>query len=617
MPHGLKETTISSSLFPDVDDERVEHAPGTAVAGGKKKGKKGGKIGRVYRDLREDGEDAAAPKTTPPSTQPSTRRSSLTAINPNDHAEKGDKEKDTSTEGHGDLDGLDKSKIVLVKFEDGDPENPLNWSKGRKWLITFLLCAMTVNIGLATTAFSSGIGKMVDELHVINVVGQTGMFAFNGACAVAPLILAPLTEQTGRREVFLGAYACFTLIFILLALSPNIVGEIWGRALSGIFGSCGTILVGGTLADIWNTRERGIPMSCFTFSAIFGTITAPLYCGYIDERIGWRWLEWIHMIANGVLLIAEVILLKETRGAKILLRRAKKLRKETGKNNIRAPMELEHENVKDLLRESCTRAFKLLIGEPVVLAFGLWIAYAWGITFLFLSAIPLAFTTVRGWSEGNTGLAYIPLIIGCFIGFGTSRWADNYYDKKRDENGGVPIPEYRLWGAMYFAWMMPAGLFIFSFTGSYEHVHWMGPMVALVLILVGIYHIFNADADLFSAIYRTYNYTSDSYPEVASSAIAGQGLLRNMFGAATPLFANYMLNGMGGMQYALLFLSLVASLALPLPYVLFKYGERLREKSEYASAGSDLEQHRQTDDNERINERPSYTREGQYTGSFV
>lgn len=26
-------------------------------------------------------------------------------------------------------------KIVLVQFEDGDPENPLNWSKSKKWVI--------------------------------------------------------------------------------------------------------------------------------------------------------------------------------------------------------------------------------------------------------------------------------------------------------------------------------------------------------------------------------------------------------------------------------------------------------------------------------------------------
>ncbi|GAA5969590.1 hypothetical protein JCM11641_008170 [Rhodosporidiobolus odoratus] len=599
MPHGLKETSINASLFPDADDERLEHVPGGPTKKGKiwKKGGKGAKGGKVLRDLREDGE--AEGGSPPTSTNPSTHRSSLTAVGGQDHA-------DLEKGGKHDLDGLDKNKIVLVKFEEGDPENPLNWPKPRKWLITFLLCAMTCNIGLSTTAFSSGIGRMVDEFGTINVVGQVGMFTFNAACAIAPLFLAPLCEQIGRREVYLSAYLCFTLVFLLLALGPNIGSEIVGRLLSGLFGSCGTILVGGTLADIWNTRERGIPMSCFTFVAIFGTIAAPLYCGYIDETIGWRWIEWIHMIANGCLLIAEVFLLRETRGAKVLLDRAKKLRKETGKTNIRAPMELENENVKDLLKESCTRSFKLLAREPVVLAFGLWIAYAWGITFLFLSAIPLCFQENHGWSEGNTGLAYIPLILGCFIGFGTSRWADNFYDRKRDENGGIPIPEYRLWGAMYFAWALPAGLFIFAFT-QYAFIHWIAPMIALVLILVGIYHIFNA----------TYNYTADAYPEYASSAIAGQGLLRNMFGASTPLFANYMLHGMHGPQYALLFLALLASLALPLPYVLFFKGEKLREKSKFASAGDELEQQKQSPDNEKNNERAKVSAEAQATGSFI
>jgi len=95
--------------------------------------------------------------------------------------------------------------------------------------------------------------------------------SFNAACAVAPLFLAPFCELVGRREVFLSAYACFVLIFILLSEGTNITCEIVGRLLSGIFGSCGTILVGGTLADIWNTKDRSMPMSCFTFVAIFGT----------------------------------------------------------------------------------------------------------------------------------------------------------------------------------------------------------------------------------------------------------------------------------------------------------------------------------------------------------
>jgi len=295
-------------------------------------------------------------------------------------------------------------------------------------------------------------------------------------------------------------------------------------------------------------------------------------CGYIDKYAGWRWIEWTHMIASGVVFVMELFFFKETRGAKILMDRAKALRKETGDQSIRAPAELESESVKDLLKKSSSRAVMLLIHEPVVLAFGLWIGLAWGITFLFLSVIPLTFAGNHGWSEGNAGLPYLALILACFIGFGTGLWADKKYDQVQEENDGVAIPEYRLYGSMFFTPFLPIGLFIFAFT-QYSHVHWIAPIIALVPILVGIYSIFLA----------VYNYTADSYGELSSSAIAGQGFIRNTFGAVTPLFATYMFKGMG-YQFAGLLLALLTLLMAPLPFILFRYGAAIRARSDYASA---------------------------------
>lgn len=305
----------------------------------------------------------------------------------------------------------------------------MNYSNPRKWFLTFLLCMMTLLVGLSTSAYSTTIDAMSSEFGVAPVVAQVGMFTFNAACALAPLFLAPLCELIGRREVFLVGYALFVVSFLFLALAQNIQTAIIGRFFSGLFGSLGTIAVGGSLADIWKTRERGLPLSCFTFVAIFSTIAAPAYCGYIVKYTGdWRWVEWVHseshglatrsvalvphfispvqlvlslmlitiysnallqttVIGAGILLIFEVIFLKETRGAKILTQRAKAMRKETGNQNIRSPAELESESVKDLLKKSSTRALMLLVKEPVILAFGAWIALAWGITFCFLSVV--------------------------------------------------------------------------------------------------------------------------------------------------------------------------------------------------------------------------------------
>lgn len=90
-------------------------------------------------------------------------------------------EKFGQSKGKGKNDSLEEgdSKIILVDFDEGDPENPKNWSKGRKWLTTFLLNVMTLTIGLSTTAYSSGIDGMVEDLGVSTELGQLGLFMFN------------------------------------------------------------------------------------------------------------------------------------------------------------------------------------------------------------------------------------------------------------------------------------------------------------------------------------------------------------------------------------------------------------------------------------------------------
>jgi hypothetical protein len=135
-------------------------------------------------------------------------------------------------------------EYIVLKFTEDDKENPFNWSKGKKGFITLLLCLMTLFIGLATTAYSSGISRMTSDLGVSNEVGQLGLFCFNFACAIAPLFLAPFYELVGRRVVYVGAYALFVIVFIGLALDKNIATILVMRSLSGLFGCVGTILVG-------------------------------------------------------------------------------------------------------------------------------------------------------------------------------------------------------------------------------------------------------------------------------------------------------------------------------------------------------------------------------------
>ncbi|ETS86131.1 hypothetical protein PFICI_04156 [Pestalotiopsis fici W106-1] len=463
----------------------------------------------------------------------------------------------------------DKEYIVLA-FATGDKENPFNWNPWYKRSITTMLNLMTLFIGLATTAYSSGITSMCEDFGVPTIMGQLGLFTFNFACAIAPMVLAPFCELVGRKIVYAGAFLCFSLLFIGLALAKDINTIIGLRLLLGLFGCVGTILVGGTFDDMYEPHQRSRPMAMFSFIAIFGTVAAPIYAGFIDQSLGWRWIEGIQGLANVPLLIIIFVAFPETRGGARLHKRAKQLRKATGDDRYVAEDDIYTPNLKAMLKASSVKAIRMLVTEPVVFAFGLWIAFCWAVVFLFLSVIPITFSEKRGWSEGVSGLPYISLGIGTFLGWAAHHLQMRKYSKLIEDPNVKVVPEHRLYGAMFGAIWLPVGLFIYSFT-QYAFLSWVGPVIGLAPIAFGIYFVFES----------TYSYTADCYGESASSAIAGQGLMRNTLGAVTPLFASAFFHNVGS-QYAGLILALFGTFLSLIPFVMFKFGHKLRARSKLA-----------------------------------
>ncbi|GAV49846.1 hypothetical protein ZYGR_0R00890 [Zygosaccharomyces rouxii] len=464
----------------------------------------------------------------------------------------------------------DGKEWVMLTYAPGDKENPFNWSSKRKWFYTWVLNLMTLMIGLGNTVYNSTISGMCKDLHRSTEIGQLGLFVFNQTSGVLPLFFAPFCELVGRKVVYTAGFIGFCLTFIGLALGRNMATILVLRTLQGGTGSIGTILVGGTFDDMFIPEERAIPMALFSHIAIFGTMAAPIYAGFADQAIGWRWLEGIQGLANIPLLIIVVLFFKETRGGVFLQQRAKILRKDTGDERWVAKEELEAPELKDALYNSSVKAIGMLLSEPVVFFFGMWIAFTWFITFLFLSVITITFSEQKHWSEGIAGLPYISLCIGVTLGFFLNFLQIRKYDKIRSKATGAIAPEHRLYGAMAGGIFLPIGLFIYSFT-QYHWLHWIGPNIGLVCIAFGIFFIFES----------CYSYTSDCYGPSASSAIAGQSYLRNELGAVAPLFAAQMFRGMHS-EWAGLLCSLVATGLSLLPFILFKFGPSIRGKSKRA-----------------------------------
>lgn len=86
---------------------------------------------------------------------------------------------------------------------------------------------------LNATGYGEGIRSMQRDLRCSRLAVTSGVTSYLVVCAIAPLILAPISEQFGRRGVMLISSILFTLCYIPQALAPNIALVIAFRGVQG------------------------------------------------------------------------------------------------------------------------------------------------------------------------------------------------------------------------------------------------------------------------------------------------------------------------------------------------------------------------------------------------
>jgi MFS family permease len=286
-----------------------------------------------------------------------------------------------------------------------------------------------------------------------------------------------------------------------------------------------------------------------------------------------RRIYYIQIIYNAALIPVFYIILKETRGDVILKKRAQKLRKETGRE-IYAESELEKQSVVHLLKISFMRPTKMLLTEPVVIFFTLWISFAWGILFLFFSSVVQTFSASYGFDTFQTGLIQLSITVGALIGTLINPLQDWMYlrtSSKNQERPGKPIPEGRLYTSIPGSLLFTGGLFMYGWSCR-SSVHWIVPAIGVCIVGVGIYSIYMG----------VVNYLTDAYEKYAASALSAASLGRNMFGAFLPL-ASYSLFQTLGFGWAGSLLGFVGAVLSLVPIVLLIKGRQIRAKSPFMS----------------------------------
>ncbi|KAK2601435.1 hypothetical protein N8I77_010884 [Diaporthe amygdali] len=465
-------------------------------------------------------------------------------------------------------DSNDSTNLTHWRGPD-DPDCPYNWPMWKRIYMTSIPALLCVNVSFASSIYTSGAQDISEKFGVSHTASLLGLSLFLWALGMGAVIAAPLSEHYGRRIVYLTTFPIFGLFILGSGLAHNFATLAVCRFFAGFFGSAVVSVGGGTNADLWPPALAGLVYPFYFVSPFLGPAFGPVIGGFVSEAKDFRWLEWVilFMVAFNYLYSLPQF---ETYKKTILQKRMcdEKKKSEEPRSHSRK-ITLPSSAV---VQRIVFKPFKMLFVESIVLFMTIYMAFNFAVFYSFFAAFPYIFGGQYNFTLGQQGLTFIPIALGCIIGFLAVVYIDRRTYPALEEKygiGAVP-PEYRLYGAMVGCALNPVSLFWFGWTAD-AGVHWVSPVIAAIPFAVGNIMVYSSGA----------LYIMNSYGSLhGASALSANSLLRYAGGGAFPLFTVQMFSSMG-IGWASSLLGFVSIALVPVPWVLYKYGHRIRAHSQY------------------------------------
>lgn len=290
--------------------------------------------------------------------------------------------------------------------------------------------------------------------------------------------------------------------------------------------------------------------------------------------MGPQWLNWVTLIIAAVSL-AFGGAMPETYGREILRRRIR-----SQNSNEKLLPAQSGESIGEMARHTVINPLKMVVTEPIVVAITLYLGLNFAVVFQWFITVPAVLSMVYDFSAQKIGLAFLSAIVGAAFAVITSVVFDAF-PARRDQHGMRSI-EARLYPAMFGSFLVAGSLFWVGFTAS--------PMVPALIPITGTaVYVWGNMSVLIAGI----SYLFDAYPPAGTlSALTIAACFRILCAGVVPIFILDMFMNLTG-KWALGCFGIISAAMLPFPFLLFFFGQSLRNTSKYgngpAAIGTQME----------------------------
>ncbi|PCG91885.1 Major facilitator superfamily domain, general substrate transporter [Penicillium occitanis (nom. inval.)] len=401
-----------------------------------------------------------------------------------------------------------------------DPNDPYNWPTARKVTISIIISLSQLVCLMTTSVVAPALPQIAADLNLSASRAQLAFSIFVLGQAFGPFVIAPMSEVFGRKPVW--------------------------------------VLAGPIAADMFRQEDRGKSLALASMFPYLGPALGPIVGG---------------LVSHSVVFAAGVLFVRETCKPVLLRRKAQRAGNGDGTIAVAKPSSPEERLLSRIL-VSLQRPIKLLVMRPIIQVLCLINGIGFGIYILVLSFYARVFIDQYHQSATTSSLQYIAIALGCTISTQTGgHLMDIIFARLLARlPAGSPLrdsppPEFRVPLMIVAVLMFPIGLFWLGWSAQ-AHTSWIMVDIGALIFVAGDF--------LGSQASAAYLY--DEFTTHSASANAANRLLSNIMGFVFPLFAPQLYErldyGWGNSLLAFIWIVTV----VPIPFVLWFWGDRLRAK---------------------------------------